>query len=199
MIVKFINTTDVKYTHLKNVVSKDNLRPAMEGVYIDFKEKRLVVTDAHVLISYPIEITDNDSDLEGVIVPVNYFNRLRYMVSLPTKSKMVIDIEYVLTDTYAEIHWLGEMIYRCKYIEGKFPDYNNNRVIPNPNEFPEKPKEVGINAHVLKKMLLGIPNKNPQTLKMETTSKEKAILFTSTNQDYDRPIIAIVMPAMLNN
>lgn len=199
MVVKFINTTDVKYTHLKNVVSKDDLRPVMGGVYIDFKEKRLVVTDAHVLICYPIEITDNDSDLDGVIVPVNYFNRLRYMVSLPTKSKMVIDIEYVLTDNYAEIHWFGEMIYRCKYIEGKFPNYNNGNIIPNPNDFPERPKEVGINLHVLKNMLLGIPNANPQTLKMETTSKNKAILFTSTNRDYDRPIVAIVMPAMLNN
>ena len=193
MEVKFINTTEVKYTQLKNVVSTDDLRPAMCGVYIDFKEKRLVASDAHVLISYPIEITDNDSELDGVIVPVQYFNRLRYMVSLPTKT--VIDIEYVLTDKYAEIHWLGEMIYRCRYIEGTYPNYNN--VIPNPNEFPEKPKEIGINAHILKKMVSGLPSANPQTLKMETTTANRAIVFTSTNADYDRPIKAILMPATL--
>ncbi|TDD77097.1 DNA polymerase III subunit beta family protein [Flavobacterium caseinilyticum] len=198
MQVKFINSTEVKYTHLKNIASNDDLRPVMCGVYIDFKEKKLVATDAHVLIAYPIEITDNDSELEGVIVPVEYFNRLRYMVALPTKSKMTLDIEYILTDTYAEIHWFGEMIYRCKYIEGKYPQYNNPAIIPNPKDFPEKPAEVGINAHILKKMLLGIPSANPQTLRMETTTANKAILFTTTNLDYDRQIIAIVMPAMLN-
>lgn len=199
MTVKFINTTEVKYTHLKNIVSNDDLRPIMCGVYIDFKEKRLVATDAHVLISYPIEITENDSELDGVIVPVSFFNHLRYMVSLPTKSKMVIDVEYVLTDEYAEIHWCREMIYRCRYIDGKYPMYNSRNVIPDPNEFPEKPKEVGISVHILKKLCLGIPSANPQILKMETTAPNKAIIFTSTNQDYDRPIKAIIMPAMLNS
>jgi DNA polymerase III sliding clamp (beta) subunit (PCNA family) len=198
MQVKFINTTEVKYTQLKSVVSNDDLRPVMCGVYIDFKEKRLVATDAHVLISYPIEITENDSELEGVIVPVEYFNRLRYMIALPTKSKMIIDIEYVLTDTYAEIHWCGEMIYRCKYIEGKYPNWNGPMIMINPDDYPDKPKKIGINAHILKKMLLGIPSANPQTLIMETTSKTHAILFTTENMDYDRPIKAIVMPAMLN-
>lgn len=197
MEVKFINTTGVKHTHLKNVVSDDGLRPAMCGVYIDFKEKRLVATDAHVLISYPIEITDNNSDLDGVIVPVDYFNRLRYMIALPPKSKMAIDVEYVLTDTYAEVHFLGEMIYRRKYIEGKFPDYNNKNIIPDPNEFPEKPKEIGVNANILKKMLLAMPSADFQTLKMETTTASKAILFTTTNEDYDRQIQAIVMPCTL--
>lgn len=197
MTVKFINTTEVKHTHLKNIVSNDDLRLVMCGVYIDFKEKRLVATDAHVLISYPIEITDNDSDLDGVIVPVNYFNHLRYMVSLPTKRKMVINVEYVLTDDYAEVHWCGEMIYRCRYIDGVYPKYK--AVIPNAEDYPEKPKQIGVNAHILKKLFAGFPSANPQTLKMETTAANKAILFTSENQDYDRPIRAIVMPAMLQN
>lgn len=199
MQVKFINTTEVKYTNLKSVVSNDNLRPVMCGVYIDFKEQRLVATDAHVLISYPIDITENDSELDGVIIPVDYFNRLRYMVALPSKNKMLIDVEYILTDTYAEIHWCGEMIYRCKYIEGKYPNWNNENIMINPTKYPKKPKQVGINAHILKKMLLGIPSANPQTLIMETTSEKHAILFTTENMDYDRPIHAIVMPTMLNS
>lgn len=198
MQVKFENSTEIKYTHLKNVVSKDNLRPVMNGVYIDFKEQCLVATDAHVLISYPIKITETDSDLEGVIVPIDYFNHLRYMVSLPAKRKRVLDIEYVLTEKYAEIHWLGEMIYRCKYIQGKFPNWNASNVFPNPDEFTEKPKQIGINLHVLKKLSQGLPTDNPQTLKMETTTANKAIVFTTTNVKYDRPIKAIIMPANLN-
>lgn len=197
MEVKFINTTEVKHTHLKNIVSNDDLRPVMCGVYIDFKEKRLVATNAHVLVSYPIEITDNDSELDGVIVPVDYFNHPRYMVALPPKRKMAINVEYVLTDTYAEVHWLGEMIYRCRYIEGKYPKYNSEAVIPNPNNYPEKPKQIGLNMDILKKMILGLPYSFPQTFIMETTAANKAVLFTSTNLDYDRPIVAIVMPAML--
>lgn len=161
MKVQFINTTEVKYTHLKNIVSNDDLRPVMCGVYIDFKEKMLVATDAHALIAYPIDITENDSDLEGVIVPADYFNHLRYMVSLPTKRKMVIDVEYILTDDYAEVHWCGEMIYRCRYIDGKYPKWNSPNIIPNMDDYQEKPKEVGVNVHVLKKMLLGIPTADP--------------------------------------
>ena len=195
MQVKFENITDIKYTHLKNVVGNDDLRPVMKGVFIDFKEQCLVATDAHVLISYPIKITETDSDLEGVIVPIDYFNYLRYMVALPAKNKRVLDIEYVLTEKYAEIHWLGEMIYRCKYIEGKYPLWKN--VMVNPDEHPDKPKQIGINLHILKKLTQGLPSANPQTMKMETTAPNKAILFTSTNADYDRPIKAIVMPTSL--
>lgn len=196
MNVKFINSTNVTYSHLKNIAGKDDLRPVMSGIYIDFANKCLVATDAHVLVSYPIDITENDSELEGVIVPLSYFNRLRYMVQLPVKSKMIIDAEYVLTEDYAEIHWCGEMIYRCRYIEGSYPKWKY--VMPNVKDYLTKPQCVGINAHILKNLIAGIPSADPQTLRMETTSKNTAILFTTTNADYDRPIEAIIMPVMLN-
>lgn len=197
MNVKFINSTDVRHTHLKNIVSKDELRPVMGGVYIDFKDKYLVATDAHKLIAYPIEIAENDSELEGVIVPVDYFNRSRYMIALPPKTKMILDIEYILTDNYAEIHWCGEMIYRCKYIEGKYPKWNSENIMIDPSKYPEKPKEIGFNLNIMSQMLLGIPKPQIQPLKMETTTPKSAVLFTTTNTDYDRQIKAIVMPCML--
>lgn len=196
MNVKFINSTNVTYTHLKNIAGNDDLRPVMSGVYIDFKNKCLVATDAHVLIAYPVDITENDSELEGVIVPLSYFNRLRYMVQLSAKMVKDIQVEYILTNEYAEIHWFGEMIYRCRYIDGTYPKWKN--VMPVVKDYPTKPECVGLNAHILKKMIAGIPSANPQTLRMETTSKNTAILFTTTNQDYDRQIEAIIMPAMLN-
>jgi hypothetical protein len=43
MNVKFLNTTDVGFTQLKNIVSNDVLRPVMMGIYIDFKEKFIVL------------------------------------------------------------------------------------------------------------------------------------------------------------
>lgn len=196
MNVKFINSTNVSYSHLKNIVSNDDLRPVMCHVFIDFKNKCLVATDGHVLVSYPIDVTENDSDLDGVMVPLNYFNRLRYMVQLQPKMLKEIEVEYVLTKEYAEIHWLGEIIYRCRYFEGSYPKWKN--VMPNTKDYPTKPECVGVNAHMLKKMIAGIPSADPQTLRMETTSKSTAILFTTANADYDRPIEAIIMPAMLN-
>lgn len=197
MLVKFKNLTDVTYTHLKNVVCKDELRPAMSGVYIDLKESKLVATDAHVLIAYPIEIIENDSDKEGVIVPIEYFNKLRYMVPLPSKRKGPIELEYILTDTYAEIHFHGEMIYRRKYIDFTYPKWNSENVMVNPADYPDKPKELGVNINVLQKMISGIPKSNTGIYKMETTSASKCILFTSNNSDYTTPIKAIVMPCSL--
>lgn len=205
MLVKFKNITNVTYTHLKHVVSSDNLRPVMCGVYIDFKEQKLVATDAHVLIAYPIEITENDSDLEGVIVPVEYFNKLRYMIPLPKPEKKIRfgvtpetpQIEYILMDNYAEIHLKDEMIYRIKYIEGKYPRWNSESVMINPSNYPNKPEKVAIGVRVLKRFLSGIPTTNPDNLIMETTATNKSVIFTTKCNEYSSQIKGIVMPVML--
>lgn len=205
MLVKFKNITNVTYTHLKNVVSSDNLRPVMCGVYIDFKQQKIVATDAHVLIAYPIEITENDSDLDGVIVPVEYFNKLRYMIPLPKPEKKrrfgitpeTPQVEYILTDNYAEIHLNDEMIYRRKYIEGKYPLWNSDSVMIDPKNYPNKPEKLGVGVSVFKRFLSGIPITNPDHLIMETTTTNKGIIFTTNNPYYTTQIKGLVMPVML--
>jgi hypothetical protein len=61
----------VKYL-IKNVCSKDNLRPAMNSVYYDQKNNNLAATDAHILIKLPIknlpisDKLDNICSIDGI-------------------------------------------------------------------------------------------------------------------------------------
>jgi hypothetical protein len=61
----------VKYL-IKNVCSKDQLRPAMNSVYYDQQNNNLAATDAHILIKLPIknlpisDKLDNICSIEGI-------------------------------------------------------------------------------------------------------------------------------------
>ena len=44
----------IKYL-IKNICSKDQLRPAMNAVYYDMEQKNLVATDAHILVSMKLK------------------------------------------------------------------------------------------------------------------------------------------------
>jgi DNA polymerase III sliding clamp (beta) subunit (PCNA family) len=198
MKIKFTNPIGVTARHLKNAVCKDKLRLALSGVFIDLKNKQLVATNAHVLIAYPIEIEEMDIALpegqDGFIVPVRYFDNTRYMFDVPTKGKRIIEPEYFLTDEYAEVYFCGELVFRCKYIDGKYPDYM--KVIPSGE--PERVfSEFGLNLDVMDHFIKSVPKRNPMTYKVSLHAPNKAIKFIDTHANYDRPILGIVMPAML--
>lgn len=192
MKVKFKNLSDVSYRHLKNITDNSGLRPVLSGAYIDVKNQKIVATDAHVLVCYPIEVTENDSEIEGKIVPISYFNQLRYMAEIPIKSKRYVNPEYVLTDEYAEVYYLGELAYRCKYIEGKYPTYNN--IIPDTKEAKEI-DSIGLNINILARFTKAIPANTMSIFKTYFFDKTKAVVLVSEQDDY--PIKGLVMPAHL--
>ena len=122
MKLEFKNLAKVNFNHLKNCVSNDILRPAMGGVFIDFDNKKMVVTNAHIMMIYPIEINGLiPIDKRGVILPLRYFNHLKYMIDVPKKT--VIDFTYKLEDDFAEVYFGRDLIYRCNYIEGEYPKW----------------------------------------------------------------------------
>ena len=189
MKVEFNNLTKVSFAELKNVVGTDNLRPVMKGVYIDFKNQKLVCTDAHILIMYPIEITANNSGLDGIIVPVRFFNHLKYMQDIPRRK--VIDFNYILTEEFAEVYWLGELVYRCRYIEGKYPNYE--AVI---NDTPDKEvelNEIGIDLKMLARVADAIPS-SLKKFKFKFFGKNRHIIFQELSYDYPTPIKGLIMP-----
>jgi hypothetical protein len=55
----------VKYL-VKNVCSKDDLRPAMNSVYYDQQNNNLVSTDAHILIKLPIKYLPISDKLDNI-------------------------------------------------------------------------------------------------------------------------------------
>lgn len=194
MKVVFKNTTGVTHNELKNVVCNDDLRPAMQGAYIDIKNQKLVVTDAHVMICYPIEVIENDSNAEGVIVPINLFNTSRYMLELSRRDIKSINPEFVLSDNYAEAYWKDELIYRCKYIDAKYPPWKN--VMPNPaNKQPIS--EFGFNTSVFLKFLKGLPKDSTNDYKATLFHRHRAIHFEQVSKEFESPIIGILMPVAI--
>jgi len=191
MNVKFYNSSGVTYTHLNNVVGHDALRPAMQGVYIDFKEKVLVGTDASILAVYPIDIFENDTDLPGVIVPVALFNALRWM-GVPSKNKWVVEPEFVLSEKYAEVYFAGELAYRCKYIDEIYPNYA--AVLPKKENMCDI-GSVTFPINRMKKLCACLPLSDPFDYSFSFFGKNKAVLLESKKADYDgRSINAIIMP-----
>jgi DNA polymerase III sliding clamp (beta) subunit (PCNA family) len=198
MKIKFTNPTGVTARHLNNAVSKDKLRIVMTGAFIDVKNKQIVVTNAHILVAYPIEIEQMEGALpegqDGFIVPVRYFDNTRYMLDVPPKGKRLLEPEYVLTDEYAEVYFCGELVFRCKYIDGKYPDYS--MILP--KDEPKAFTEFGLNLDVIENFVKSVPKRKNMTYKVNLHAPTKIIKFTDTNPDDKRPIWGVVMHAYLS-
>jgi len=195
MKVIFKNSALVSHTHLKNCVSTDDLRPAMCGVNINLKEKRLEATDAHILMTYPIEILEEsvfDKELDSLIVPVRFFNRLKYMIDVPLN--LFGTLEYVLTDEFAEVYFGNELVYRCKYIEEKFPKIES--VLPNANWEKEVVDVIGFNCNVLDRAIKSVPSKFPNHIKLHLYGKNKGVFIESSNDDSPK-VFGLIMPILI--
>jgi hypothetical protein len=198
MKITFKNTTGVNYNHLKNLVAHDELRPALSNIYIDIKNQCLVGTNAHVMVVYPIEVSYEgrlEKGNEGRLVPLRFFQENRYMIDLPAKTRRVVDLEYVLTDEYAEVYFLGEMIFRCKYIDSKFVNYEAAIL---GKESEKEISQIGLCLNRISELVKSIPNDGLNNYKLTFNGTNKGIIFTSTNKDMDRPIKALLMPIYLD-
>lgn len=61
-------TVEARHKVLEKMVCNDNLRPNMQYIYIDLKERKLVATDGFILAAMPANITaeNTDSDVKGI-------------------------------------------------------------------------------------------------------------------------------------
>lgn len=202
MKATIINTTEVTHIQLKNAIGTDVLRPVMCGVHINFKAQRIEVTDAHVLMTYPIQVLENTLGVDGVIVPIDFFNINRYMVKLPKMSQKdkIFFLEYIFTDEYAEIYYLKRLIFRCYYIEGKFP--NIDAVMPVFNAEEYNVNKLGFNSLFLRNLMNAFPKKFPNTVTCKLVQLNRGVIFESSDY-YDseeqdpRKIIGLVIPVLL--
>jgi len=193
MKIEFENLSGVSYTHLKNVASTDNLRPAMQGVNINLKQSRLECTDAHLLMLYPIKICEGSNinpEIDSVIVPIRFFNHLKYMVDIP--RKFLGAVKYFLLDEFAEVHFGNELVYRCRYIDAQYPIID--AVLPNVEWKREEVKEIGFNLNIIGKLTQAFPKEFPNNVKFNLYSQNKGVLV----EQIDGDVKGIVMPIMVN-
>lgn len=103
----------------------DELRPVMNGVYMDFSDGNytFVATDAHKLVKYTVE--HEGSVRSAFILPKKPANVLRGI--LPREEEPV----GVAFDSKNAVFTFKNGTLVCRLIEGNYPNYN--AVIPNSN------------------------------------------------------------------
>ncbi|MFI3323660.1 MAG: DNA polymerase III subunit beta [Rikenellaceae bacterium] len=103
----------------------DELRPAMNGVFMNFEQEQLVfvATDAHKLVKYTANIANGFAS--SFILPKRPANLLKNLL-----LKEADDVKITFDSKSVKIE-LSSYTMVCRLIEGNFPNYN--AVIPNNN------------------------------------------------------------------
>ena len=104
-------------------VSRDDLKPALCGVYLNFSNKQItaVATDGHRLVKYEKEINNNNNE-GSLIVPAKFFSLIK--ATLTETS----EIQILTSDNHIMLEKKGNK-YISRIIKENFPDFNS--VIPN--------------------------------------------------------------------
>lgn len=192
MKLKFKNITGVTYTHLKNVASSDDLRPAMQGVHINLELGRLECTDAHICCLYPIEILESEGEVKNKIVPIRFFNVLKYMIDIP--KKFIELLEYVIEDDFAEVYFGGDLVYRCKYVDATFPKIES--ILPSVEDVIVGVPKIGLNMDILNKFSKSFPRTYPNNFVFSFYADNKGIIGESMANDFPK-MKGVIMPVML--
>ena len=147
----FRNSTNVKFQQLKNGISKDKNRPHLSGVFVDYKNEKIVVTDSKVLIAYDIEILSGSKGLEeGAILDPKIFNQSNWL-SVPKEDLELV--EFHVTKEKTEVMLGEDIVAVSKNVdcESSFPQWKH--VL---NDDSER-SEFLASAEVVKKLMSAIP------------------------------------------
>lgn len=217
MNIKFKNPLQIGLKNLKPALSKDMLRPTMCHVYVDLVKNRLVATNAHVLVAYSIEITecDNPTNIEGLMLPVEFFDFKKYMVQLTNyqKKHSLAEYTYVLTNEFAEVYLGDDLAFRAKYYDNpfttekplKYPDYD--KVLPTDKTEKEPLTRVSVNPVLLANVCDMLPKSEIlQQIRIKLYGERKHIIIESNapNDFYEagkKPLecFALLMPTIDND
>ena len=149
-------------------VSKDDLKPALCGIYLNIKENQMtaVSTDGHRLVKY--KKTTNSTNPEGsIIVPVKFFNIIKTgQINNETTTIKT-------SENHIEVNYNNTKII-TRIIKETFPDFNS--VIPeelkihikiNKEKFLEAIKRVSIFSNKTTKQINLTFNSNEITISTE--------------------------------
>ena len=198
--MKIENINQMFHNHWKNVVSNDSMRPVMTGVYFDLVNGKMVATNSHILLECPIDIIwegeeqhfgrkyqEEKLQEQSKIVPLEFFDRSKYMGDYKSYSGTFF---YDFSDEkYARVLLFNEVIFKCKYIDGKFPNYK--AAYPTEKNHLEG---IGANIEMIDKIYKSIPfNSSNKNLFFEFCAKNRGIVFKSK---YCEGFQGILMPVI---
>ena len=108
-------------------VSRDDLKPALCGVYLNFNEKNLtaVATDGHKLVKYAQEIKQKAKTTTSLILPIKFLNILKDNINKKNNIEIDMGENHILTKQ-------NNLVIISRIIKENFPDFNS--VIPGDNK-----------------------------------------------------------------
>ena len=202
--------TNLTYAQVKQVVSKDYLRPAMNFLYYDVPKSRLVGTDGHILACWGVEPDEGD---QSRLISIEAFNRKGFdkpsspihILTRAGKPTVTVFNDDSKKETRCEIERKSRSIYSHSkashnYDDERYPDYCTilDTAINN-CESDNSIRYIGLNVEYMDKI-----NK-AMTKSEETGTKNCRIFFdTPTRACIIRPEDAsidevyIIMPILLD-
>lgn len=175
----------------KKIVSNDDMRPAMGGVYYDNKNKCFVLTDGHKLVK--VEINNEDMlPAYSFIIPLQ---------ALPKNKKEIETNSYEYDHNEKKVV-LNHIDYVSKYdvIDERYPNYES--VTPQSDDKTEI-SGIGVNFKLIEdtNVFLKAFNTDFNAVELEFYGASRAIKFKNLeNGEYRQyNYSGLIMPVKLNN
>jgi len=174
--------TNLTKRQIKNAVTKDTLKPAIENAYLDAAKKVLrTCNNGNCVINYKVECSDDDRS--GFILPESFQSTKKGYTNIEIKDNQVIS--NLPDNTQKSIKTDQDLKY--PNIEGATPDKNENSFT------------IGLNLDLLKDICNAVPADITGfkyiKLYINTKDNRKPIIFEQNNE---RPTYnGLIMPVKL--
>lgn len=143
---------------IEKAASTDDLKPGLQGVFIDAEEKRAVTTNGYILASVPVE----NAPEKNWFIPSNVFNEIKKH----TGKKEDVEIEFEGDEIAFEM--LNKTVKMNLENENNFPDYK--RLIYHKDHKPFL--KIGINPKQLLDLAEAFGNKESIVLNFYDDAKK---------------------------
>ena len=185
--MQFIYPFNLTKTILKSAVSTDTLRPAMAGVYYDVDESRLVATDGHIMVTYPVEPGEDDV---SCIIPVDAFSKDVEEIGTAMSSTPEVMPAKITVVTKSGIIMMDSISERYPSWKSVWPDRD-------PKNKPVPVDVIKFNAKLLGRLGKVIPSigkDSASSVKLTFYGNNKGVVFETTMNDTGPEIKGMIMP-----
>lgn len=187
--------TEHGFKQFKNGVGKDELRPTMTGLIVDFNTEKAYVTDAHILVRYPISVSEK-TDVR-ISIPLSAFDKTKYMFGDYSKVEMnEFDFEYDIQSCMITVFYNEKEVYKVQIIEGVPPKCEAVIHIDQKGQIDDICLDMLLIERLRKCIFLNTKN---NAITFQFNEKNRAVILIDSKADlYDR-VYGLIMPTLHND
>lgn len=184
--------TDHGFKQFKNGVGKDELRPLMHGLIVDFNIEKAYVTDANILVRYPIYVSEK-TDVR-ISIPLSAFDKTKYMFGDYSKIEMTeFDFEYDIQSSIVTVFLNEKEVYKVQIIEGKPPHCEAVIHIDRIGEIDSISLDLVLIERLRKCIFF---NTKDNALTFQFHEKNRAVILLNPNEDIYERVYGLIMPTL---